>query len=130
MNSWYELSRRSTAWWPLEILRLLSSLIKAAVLVLYGAPSRHSEILLCPSDDFRDRHPCLGLDQLRQFVHALFFIYLLYWLPRSLDWQQRSRPNLGRGLHCQANTLIRGPDGAQRRRIQTACCHDPPFGRY
>src|SRR5438128_153991 len=72
MNSWYELSQRPTAWWPLEILRLPSSLIKAAVLVLYGAPSRHSEILLCPSNDFRNRHPCLGLDQLRQFVHALF----------------------------------------------------------
>jgi hypothetical protein len=109
MNSWYELSGRSTAWWPLEILRLLSSLIKAAVLVLYAAPSRHSEILLCPSNDFRNRHLCLGLDQLRQCVHALFFIYLLHCLPRSRDWQQRVRPNLRRRLHRQANTLIRGP---------------------
>src|ERR1700730_17034261 len=106
MNYWYELSCGSTAWWPREILCLLSSLIQAAILVVHGPPPHHSEILLCPLNDFRDRHPFLRLDQLSQFFHALCFIYFLHCLPRSRNWQKRAPPNFRRQLHRQTNTVF------------------------
>src|SRR2546423_10802315 len=81
-NSWSELFR-PTARRPIEIVRLLSRLIKTAVLVLYGAPPRYTKRLFSPFNHFRNRHSRVDLDYLSQFVHALFFIYFLNCFPRN-----------------------------------------------